>query len=172
MKTTNLFPSTWLKAADLNGDTVVTIRDAKMELLGQGDDAEQKLVLSFNESDKGLAINVTNCRAIEGLYGNDTDDWIGQAITVYPTEVQFGGKMVEAIRVRLRKPQPAASDGPLSWEQAKALAAAAGHNEQWLKDELLSAGRNGFNSKRDSDLVRSLVQLASQPTDDSDNIPF
>ena len=39
------------------------------------------------------------------MYGDDTDMWIGKAITMYATEVEFGGKMVMGIRVRMQPPQ-------------------------------------------------------------------
>jgi hypothetical protein len=88
---------------------VYTIRGVKMESVGQGQDAEDKPVVYFRETQKGLALNKTNANAIAQLYGPDTDRWTGKAVTLYPTEVEFQGKMTLAIRVRLRKPQPAAA---------------------------------------------------------------
>ena len=171
MKTKNLFPSKWLKASDLDGDLTVTIASAKLEKVGQDSD-EKKLTLYFSETDKGLTINKTNCTTLEKLYGDDTDGWLGKRIVIYPTETSFKGEMVECIRIRLRP--PAGSEmRPLSWEEAKQLAAQHGLDEEWLKTELKSAGHDRFNSKAHSDLVRSLVAMSSRnPPGSDDEIPF
>jgi hypothetical protein len=64
-----------------------------------------KFIVRFEETEQALIANMTNSRIIAGLYGDDTDDWIGQRITLYPTETQFNGRMVPAIRVRSKPPQ-------------------------------------------------------------------
>jgi hypothetical protein len=108
VKTKDLFPSKYLKAADLAGDEIVTICQAKLEKVGQSEDEPKKLVLYFEESPKGLVLNKTNCKTLEKLHGDDTDRWIGKSIAIYPTEVQYMDDMVEAIRIRLRAPAPLA----------------------------------------------------------------
>ncbi|MCA9047422.1 MAG: hypothetical protein KDA89_01760 [Planctomycetaceae bacterium] len=45
-------------------------------------------------------MNKTNALIISGLYSDETDEWIGCRITLYPTETQFGAKMVDCIRIR------------------------------------------------------------------------
>jgi len=100
MKLHEAFPSKYLTAADLDGqDLAFTIAGAKLETLGQGDDAEQKIVLALRDEAKGLVINRTNATSIAKLHGDDTDDWIGKVITIGPREVQFGKDMVWSIRV-------------------------------------------------------------------------
>lgn len=100
-KMSQMFPSKWLAAADLNEqDITLTIQDVQSEIVGQGDEAESKWVVYFREVSKGLVLNKTNAGSISGALGDDTDDWIGRQIVLYPTEVAFGGKMVEAIRVK------------------------------------------------------------------------
>jgi hypothetical protein len=108
MKINDAFPSNYLKASDFEGDTVVTIKNVTLEDIGQGKKQETKAIVHFDEFDKGLVLNVTNKNAIEGLYGDETDDWTGKQITLFPTEVEFAGEQVMAIRVRLRKPVSAA----------------------------------------------------------------
>lgn len=120
MKLNEAFPSNFITSADLNGkDVVVVIEEVKMERIGQGRDAEDKLLLTFRGKKKGLITNKTNAKTIGKLYGDDTDDWIGKAITIGPREVEFQGDMVWAIRVSLRAPasaapaaQPAATPPP------------------------------------------------------------
>jgi len=105
MKLSQAFPSNFLKADDLNGQTVtVTISSVEVEELGQGKDKERRLVISFKGKEKKFVCNKTNASTIEGLYGDETDNWIGQRITIAPREVEFQGKMVWAIRVSLQKP--------------------------------------------------------------------
>jgi hypothetical protein len=105
-KTSEMYPSKWLRSADCeDGDLVLTIADIKQERIGQGSQADDKWVLSFEEEEKGLVLNKTNTNTIAKLYGDDTDDWIGKQVTLFATEVQFQGDMVEAIRVRSKPPR-------------------------------------------------------------------
>jgi len=109
MKTTDLFPSKYVKADDLaGGNQTVTIRELAVEEIGQGKDREEKPVLYFQNREKGLVLNVTNCRTIEDTYGLETDDWAGKEVELFSTKVEFKGDRVDAIRVRI--PQPASAD--------------------------------------------------------------
>jgi len=98
------FPSDYLKAADLEGNQVTyTISSVKIEAVGQ--QKEERPVLCFDDCEKGLILNKTNSRTISDAFGPETDDWTGQRITLYEAMVEFQGKSVPAIRVRLaRKP--------------------------------------------------------------------
>ena len=103
------FPSKYVKASDLNGKQVrLTILGIKFERMQQGDD-QTKPVLYFDGTDKGFVLNKTNGDRIAAVYGWETDSWRGKQIILYPTEVDFQGKSVEAIRVKL----PAAQAPPL-----------------------------------------------------------
>ena len=67
--------------------------------------------LSFVGKEKGLAVNKTNANIIaQNVGSDDLDDWIGREIILYPTRVDFGGQMVDAIRVKEQIPEVA--DGP------------------------------------------------------------
>jgi hypothetical protein len=99
----DVFPSKYLKAADLNGKTVtLTIKDVSVETIGDDD----KLVVYFKGKDKGLVMNKTNSNNIAMVFGPDTDGWLEQEISVYPTMVDFQGRSMEAIRVKAN-PRPA-----------------------------------------------------------------
>ena len=104
MRTSDAFPSKYLKVKDISEDIAVTIKNVTIEEFKGDNGQEQKLLLTFRELDKGMICNKTNCKVIEKLYGEETDDWVGKKITLYPAEVQFKDDMVEAIRVRLRPP--------------------------------------------------------------------
>src|SRR3990172_344329 len=94
------FPSKLLKADDLEGDMNLTIKGVDQEMLDDG----PKPVVSFLEIEKGLVLNKTNARTIAKLYGVETGAWAGRMITIFPTQVDYRGEQVAAIRVRLAAP--------------------------------------------------------------------
>jgi hypothetical protein len=97
------FPSAYLKASDLNGRRVaVTMSHADYEEVGRN--KERRLVLYFDRSEKGMVLNKTNATTISKIYGTDTEQWSGHKITLYATDVEFGGEMVAAIRVATTAP--------------------------------------------------------------------
>lgn len=110
MKTADAYPSKYLSAEDLNEkDITLTIRSVELEEIGQGAKAERKLVIEFAGAKKRFVCNKTNSNTISKVLGSDeTDDWIGQRITIGPREVEFQGDMVMSIRVSLKKPAEAA----------------------------------------------------------------
>lgn len=103
MNINTAFPSNYLKAADLNGKAVpVTIHQVKIEKVGR--DQQEKPVVYFMGKEKGMVLNVTNAKKIAQIAGSaETEDWGGTVIAIYPTEVEFGGETVEAIRVKVAK---------------------------------------------------------------------
>jgi hypothetical protein len=101
MKISQLFPSKFVKAADLNGKTItLTIAKLVVEELGHGNEKERKPVLYFQKATKGLVLNRTNAMTIASLYGDESDDWPGKRISIYPTRVRAFGSMQDTIRVR------------------------------------------------------------------------
>lgn len=100
----DLFPSKWLKADDVeDGDMVLTVKELKQEKMGPDDsDGEVKPVLYFEETDKGLVLNLTNAKTIQGLYGKNIENWIGKKVALFWTEVGFKGEMKPAIRVHTK----------------------------------------------------------------------
>lgn len=102
MNINEAFPSNWIKAHDLSGDTPVTISGFK---LGAYDDGKPAPSLSFTEMPgKWLGVNKTNSKVIAKLHGDDTDGWKGKRITLYPTEVEYQGEMIMGVRVRMTAP--------------------------------------------------------------------
>lgn len=100
MNLNDAYPSKYLTAADLDGqDLVFTITGAKLETLGQGDEAETKLVLALKDETKNFVCNKTNASKIAETLGDETDLWLGKSITLGPREVAFGAKTVWSIRV-------------------------------------------------------------------------
>ena len=103
MKREDIFQSKYLKAADLKGKPrIATIVMAPLETLKGLDGKEtQKIVLYFQSVQKSLPLNATNFDGVCDATGcNDTDDWPGKQIELYPTKTTMGGKLVDCIRVR------------------------------------------------------------------------
>jgi hypothetical protein len=99
MNINDAFPSKWLTAGDLRGqDVPVTIRDVRMELVGQP--PENCPVVYFAGKEKALVLNKTNGQTIADQLGPDTDHWLGKPITIFPTSTDFQGRQVACIRVR------------------------------------------------------------------------
>ena len=98
-----VYPSKYVSAEDLDGkDVVLTIKDVIREQLQDG----MKPVVQSEETEKLWILNRTNFKTIAELYGENSDDWLGHKVQIYPTEVAFGSEMKLAIRVRKKKFEP------------------------------------------------------------------
>ena len=97
MKTNSIFPNRFLCASDLQGRrTAVIIEEVVMEDIGN----DKRAVLHLKNKTKKLVLNKTNTRTIEEIAGTDeTDNWHGVQIVLYPTKVDYQGRRVDAIRV-------------------------------------------------------------------------
>ena len=122
-----VFPSKYLKAADLKGKPrTVTIESAPFEPLKGMDGKEtQKIVLHFKNVEKSLPLNVTNFDAVCDATGfPDTEDWPGQRIELYPAKTTMGGKATDCIRIRrpsASRPVAAAPPPPPPLESANEM---------------------------------------------------
>jgi hypothetical protein len=105
--------SKFFRAEDLQEEKLLKIKGVTEEMVGQGADQSLKLVVWFTNSKKGLALNRTNNRTIRGAYGDDTTGWTGKIIAVFPTQADFRGRLVAALRVRIPpKNNPKVTTGP------------------------------------------------------------
>jgi hypothetical protein len=105
-----LYPSRFLRCADLNGQPLrVTIAALKREDIG----GEQKNVLAFTNGTKPLVLNKTNGKTIaKVLDENETTKWPGRDIVLVPAQVDFRGDIVDAVRVRAATPKPPPQQSP------------------------------------------------------------
>lgn len=96
------YPGKYLKATDVPESGVTwTIKTVRIEELGQGDEAEQKPVVYFNENETGLSLNKTNKEIIKALYGRMTENWTGKPVIVYnDVTVMNKGQRVGGVRLR------------------------------------------------------------------------
>src|SRR5882757_4731357 len=121
-KRDEVFPSRYLKAADLGGKPItVTIESATLETLKSLEGTDQtKTVLTFKGAKKALPLNATNWDAVAAATGeDDSDEWPGHAVELYPTTTQMQGKTMACIRIRpLAQREPKAAQAKPAANQA------------------------------------------------------
>jgi hypothetical protein len=119
------FPSKFLNAASLDGEDLnVTIESVSEDTFEDKDSGENRLkpILHFREKNvKPMICNKTNFKRIAAVAGQDTANWPGTKLILYPDTVPVGGKEIDTIKVRIpSKPKAAkaakAADEPFSDE--------------------------------------------------------
>jgi len=124
MRVTDLCPSPHLEALDL-GDEIGASRAVtidRVEVREVGAEKVKKGVMFVREYSRGLVLNKTNSRTIAGLFGTDTDDWIGEQVVLYRSETSFQNKTVPCIRVKDTRPVEASTVAVKTAKKAKATA--------------------------------------------------
>jgi hypothetical protein len=97
------YPSKYLKASDLPEEGTITFTIERIEIEEIGREKQVKPVVYFEEDNRGLVANKTNCNTIAKVTGSRVfDQWIGKRINLYRAEVDFQGEQVESIRVSLK----------------------------------------------------------------------
>lgn len=107
-----LMDSDWLFAGDIwpdgkNRDVVVEIEKWEAAtLVGDKGRSSRKPAVAFKGKKKKLALNATNSRIIEHLYGGVVEDWPGKKITLYRamTRDPQSGLPMPCIRIRPEAP--------------------------------------------------------------------
>jgi hypothetical protein len=98
----DMFPSRFLKAADLGGKAKIfmIIAAEKEELTDPKGKKQTKMVLHFKGTNKVLPLNVTNWNLMTDVTGEpDSENWIDFKIALVPDRTSLGGKMVDCIRI-------------------------------------------------------------------------
>ena len=100
MDINSLFPSSFLKAADLQGQPRrVVIESCAPEQIDANE--PPKPVLRFKGVDRGLVLNRTNAAVLAAGLGTETTGWTGHEIELFSMPVSYQGRMVDGIRVRV-----------------------------------------------------------------------
>lgn len=110
----SMYDSNWIYAHDLKGrDVTVTIRETRVGKVKNATKEERKPVLYFKESKdaRGLVLCKTNAKTVASLYGNETDNWTGKRVTLFPTTTTFGKDTVDCVRIRPAIPKAASKAG-------------------------------------------------------------
>ena len=104
-------------------DVILTIKETRKEkVTGTAGKKEDCFVCYFQESDKPMILNRTNCKTIEKIYKSPfIEDWPGLRIQLGIDTVSAFGESVEALRIRNVKPAPSVTiDYTAQHEQLKA----------------------------------------------------
>lgn len=124
MNIDELFPSRYLRPADLSGrEFHVTIANVRLEQVhvARSHRDEVKPVLYLERARKGLILSAHNAHTISGLHGPETDDWSGKRITLFVQPgVEAFGQVYDVVRVQPAVPPASAensSDGTLPLEE-------------------------------------------------------
>ena len=97
-----MWPSKWLRAADLEQGKIVTITGQRIEILRQyhSQETEAKLILSFKNGTKELICTKTQAREIAALTGSETfADWPGTKVCLKPKLLPIGKYTIEVCPV-------------------------------------------------------------------------
>ena len=118
MKLDQMFPRRYATGEDLQGKaitlTIARIQREKMHPQANAPEVE-KWVMYFNEAKKGIVLNRTLAFQIAEFLGTDeTDDWTGKRIIIYPQPMTVAGRKVTAIRARAAKSAAAGESIPAS----------------------------------------------------------
>lgn len=98
----DLKESRTLTKEDVDPPVKLTIVNFTREKIGMEGQQEEKWIINFKETSKGLALNVTNNATLAELFGNlEIDEYKGKVITLWSDpNVMFAGKKVGGIRIR------------------------------------------------------------------------
>lgn len=93
-------------------DLALTIAYVRQEkVIGSDGKKEECIVCHFSEKEaKPMILNVTNCKTITKLYGTPLiEQWAGKRILIGIEKVKAFGDVVDALRVRAKRPPEAAN---------------------------------------------------------------
>jgi hypothetical protein len=104
MKLNEMFPRKYATGEDLAGkSTTVTIAGVAAEKMRPNPQSPevQKFVIYFTETKKGVVLSRTLAQQIARAVGSDdTDNWPGKRVTLYPESVTVAGVQRVAIRAK------------------------------------------------------------------------
>jgi hypothetical protein len=98
--------SKYMKAADLGPTGTAKrfkIKNCTKETVGEKEEA--KACVWFTTHTKGLLLNKTNLRTLQGALGDKMDNRLGKVVILFVTPVSNRGAMVDGIRIRIPPPK-------------------------------------------------------------------
>lgn len=104
MKASSLLQNKYVNADDLRGRVhCVRIQRVTLEQVGSRD--EPKLVLSLEGKSKKVVLNKSNMAAVIDAFGDETDHWRGNEVTLQAAMTQYQGKPVMGVLVTVSDEQ-------------------------------------------------------------------
>jgi hypothetical protein len=67
-----------------------------------GNDFTEKLVSTVNDGngwEKDLVLNQTNAQRLAAAFGDDTDQWVGQQVELWVTDVIYKGETMQSVQI-------------------------------------------------------------------------
>jgi hypothetical protein len=102
MNVNEMFPSKYMKGSDLKGPTTVTILEVKPERIYKpGEGQITGYILFCEKASKGIVLTKPLAMSIAAALGEqDTDNWHGRQVVLYPQPMTVAGRNLVAIRAR------------------------------------------------------------------------
>lgn len=122
MNASELFPSKYLKKEDVKEPVTLVISHITVETMEGGGSGEQKPVIYWTDPDmKPMVLNRANATTLTQAYGDDSDSWTHQPVTLFADEsVMYMGKRVGGIRMRIPASAPAKKPGGVKGKEKPA----------------------------------------------------
>ena len=88
-------------------DLILTIKKVVQEsVTGADGKKEDCIVCYWQENQKPMILNVTNCKTIAKLTKTPfIEKWAGHRVQIYSDTTKFGGEIVECLRIRKEPPE-------------------------------------------------------------------
>lgn len=92
---------------DPGKDMILTIKQVRREVItGTGGKQEECTVCHWQENEKPMILNRTNCKTISKVCGSPyIEKWAGHRVQIYATTTRLAGETVECLRIRDREPE-------------------------------------------------------------------
>lgn len=98
------YDSKWVKAWDLGGKDITVVIEKVVGgfIEDKSKGTKDRIpILWFRGAKKPFGLTAKcNSDTIASLYTTMTEEWVGKAITLYPTITNVGGKSMDCIRIR------------------------------------------------------------------------
>lgn len=137
MKLSDLYPRRYATGHDLDGKAyTLTISHVQLEEMrpNRNAPAELKPVLYFENSEKGVIMSRTMAYQVAGVVGSEeTDDWTGKRITIYPKPMMVAGK--QRVGIRARAPKNGPDEPPAEMAEEDLTAAPPEHEPEEPAEE-------------------------------------
>ena len=108
MNVNQMFPSKYLKGAELAGPVTVTIANIRKERTYKpGEGQADIFVLYCEKATRGVVLSKPLALSIsQALQEPDTDKWTGQQVVLFPQPMTVAGRDLVAIRARAVNGKP------------------------------------------------------------------
>jgi len=94
--------SRFITAEEIDKPYDLTIKDVKQEEIYsmKTHKKEKTLVVYFEKTQRGVCLSKTRATDIKKIYGDNTDNWIGNDLCMYRNKEKHFGKEMEIIRFK------------------------------------------------------------------------